>query len=163
MTHGPDERKAVSPILATMLVVVITLVASVAVGGFIFGTIGQSQNIAKVTVAGSSLAAADFRTSGTTSTFTCSVTSSPAGLSLTNSGSAAVTVIGVSITWAGAGNAFSLSGPCSVDAAGGPGATQYLVFPHTSVVTTDAVVGQTYTGTVAMSTGARLLFTGVRH
>ena len=155
------KRTAIDSIVATVLVVGVTLVASLAVGGFIFGTFGQSQNVSQVSVTGTALLAADFTAAGTTSTFTCSSSASGGWLAVTNTGTASARVTGVTITWGGANDAYTLSGSCSIDAVGGASATYFITFPATTNVTVDAAAGQTYTGTVVMSNGAQLLFTGI--
>src|SRR5437588_4395411 len=81
------ERRAISPIIATVLIIAVTLIASVAVSGFVFGIFGEGQNSAQVAVTGTALLAADFQSGGSTSTFTCASASSGAYLTLTNTGS----------------------------------------------------------------------------
>src|SRR5260370_4045944 len=65
------KRRAISPIIATVLIIAVTLIASVAIGGFVFGIFAQGQNSAQVAVTGTALIAADFLTGGSTTTFTC--------------------------------------------------------------------------------------------
>jgi flagellin-like protein len=154
------EGRAISPILATVLVVVVTLIASVAVSGFVFGVFGQAENSAQVAVTGTALLAADFKSAGTTTTFTCATTSSQAYLTLTNTGSAGASITAVTIAWAGGHGGYTLSGACSVGASGSGTATTYIVFPATTQIAPTASTGQAYTGTVALSNGAQLLFTG---
>src|SRR2546426_944962 len=83
-----EKRRAVSPIVATVLTIAMAVVASFAVGGFVFGTISQSQIAPQVTVTGQSFPASAFVTGGSTTTFTCATIPSGAYLSLTNTGSA---------------------------------------------------------------------------
>jgi len=154
--HG----RAISPIVATVLVVAVTLIASVAVSGFVFGVFGQGQNTAQVAVTGNALLAADFTGAGTTTTFTCATTSSLAYLTLTNTGSAGASVTAITITWAGGQTSYTLSGTCRIGASGSATATSYVIFPATTLITTSAVTLQAYTGTVALSNGAQLLVTG---
>jgi flagellin-like protein len=42
------RRRAISPIIATVLVIAITIIASVAVAGFVFGTASSGENTAQV-------------------------------------------------------------------------------------------------------------------
>jgi len=160
-----EKRRAVSPILATVLTIAMAVVASFAVGGFVFGTISQSQIAPQITVSGQSLPASAFVTGGSTTTITCSTIPSGAYLSLTNTGSAKGTVAGVTITWAGTNNAFTLTGGCTVGALGSSTATSYINFPSSNKLTApgavNAVSGGKFTGTVTLSGGVRLVFTGI--
>ena len=158
--HG--QRKAISPIIATVLIIAVTLIASVAVGGFIFGVFGQAQNSAQIAVTGAALTAVGFGT-GTGGSVTC-VTASPATpyLTLTNTGTGNAAVASITITWAGADNAFPLaaSATCVIGAAGTASATTYAEFSGLPLVTTPADKGQAFTGTVTLTNGAQLLFSG---
>ena len=155
-----NMRRAVSPIIATVLIIAVTLIASVAIGGFVFGIFAQGQNSAQVAVTGTALLAADFLSTGGTSTFTCASASSLAYLTLTNTGTGSASVATISITWAGANKAYSVSGACNIGASGSTSATTYLIFPVTTQITPSAIAGQVYTGTVTLSNGAQLLMTG---
>ncbi len=157
---GREKRRAVSTILATVTTVVVAIVASVAVSGFVFGALFQSSNGVRVVVIAESLPASAFMAGGSTTTFTCATSSSGAFLSLTNSGSGRGTVAGVTITWAGNDNPFSVSGVCAVGASGSSTATFHLLFPATTKITPSAVAGQPFSGTVTLSNGAQILFTG---
>ena len=160
-----SPRKAISPIIATVLIIAVTLIAAVAIGGFVFGIFGSSSSSAQASVTSQNLVAADNKALGSTSTFTCNVAGVANDLTLTNTGTAATTVTGVTITWAGAVNSFTPSTACTVAAAGNAGATTNgnpisILFPATNTLTVSAVTGQTYTGTVTLGNGAVLLFTG---
>ena len=156
------QRKAISPIIATVLIIAVTLIAAVAIGGFVFGIFGTSSQAAQISVTGTTLTAAGFGT-GTAGTVTC-VTTAPATpyITLTNSGSASAQVTGVTITWAGASNNFALTAAttCSVGAAGSTSAVTFAEFVATPKVSAGTVAGQGYSGTVTLSNGAQLLFTG---
>ncbi len=156
------QRRAISPIIATVLIIAVTLIAAVAIGGFVFGVFGTSAQSAQISVTGTTMAAASFQPAGTAGTITC-VSTAPIApyITLTNSGTAAAAVTGISITWAGANNNFALTAAttCSVGAAGSASATTYAQFvaPKVSVL---SVTGQTYSGTITLNNGAQLLFTG---
>ncbi len=81
-------------------------------------------------------------------------------LTLTNTGTGGASVSTVSITWAGGNTAFSVSGTCNIGAAGSATAARYIIFPANAKITPGALGGQVYTGTVTLSNGAQLLFTG---
>src|SRR6266550_402820 len=154
------QRRAISPIIATVLIIAVTLIASVAIGGFVFGIFAQGQNSAQVAVTGTALLAGDFLTGGSTTSFTCASTSSLAYLTLTNTGTGSASVATISLTWAGGNSAYTRSGTCNIGASGSTTATTYLIFPITTKITPNAISGQTYTGTVTLSNGAQLLLTG---
>ena len=154
------QRRAISPIIATVLIIAVTLIASVAIGGFVFGIFAQGQNSAQVAVTGTALLASSFLTGGSTKTFTCATTSSGSYLTLTNTGSGSASVATISFTWAGGNTAYTGPTNCNIGASGSSTATTYLLFPVTSTVSPSAISGQTYTGTVTLSNGAQLLLTG---
>jgi len=164
--HGKyAPRRAISPIIATVLIIAVTLIAAVAIGGFVFGIFGSASSSAQVQVTSQNIIAADNLSSGTTKTFACNTLGAANDITLTNTGTAATTVTGVTLTWAGAVNSFTPSTGCTVAAAGNTGATTNgnpisIIIPTTNTLTTNAVTGQTYTGTVSLGNGAVLLFTG---
>jgi hypothetical protein len=69
-------------------------------------------------------------------------------------------VTGISIAWAGGNTAYTVSGTCNVGASGSGTATIYIIFPAYNTITPSAIVGLTYTGTVTLSDGEKILFTG---
>ena len=154
------NKRAISPIIATVLIIAVTLIASVAIGGFVFGLFSQGQNSAQIAVTGTAFLASNFRASGTTKTFTCGTTSSASFLTLTNTGTGTVASATVSISWAGANTAYVLSGLCIVGASGSSTATTFVISPATTQIIPDASTGQVYTGQITLSNGAQLLFTG---
>ena len=162
--NGKYGRKAISPIIATVLIIAVTLIAAVAIGGFVFGIFGSASSSAQVQVTGQNLVAADLLSTNAAASPTCNVAGAANDLTLTNTGTAATTVTGVTITWAGAVNSFSIAA-CTAAAAGNAGATSNgnpvnILFTATNHLSTDAVTGQSYTGTVTLGNGAVLLFTG---
>ena len=155
------RRRAISPIIATVLIIAVTLIASVAVGGFVFGIFAQGQNSAQIAVTGTALLALNFLSTNAGKTFTCASSSSAAYLTLTNTGSGSSSIAAISLTWAGGNSAFTLlSGTCNIGASGSTTATTYVIFPASTKITPSAIAGQTYTGTVTLSNGAQLLLTG---
>jgi len=162
---GCEKRRAIAPILATVLTVAIAVLASLGVSGFVFGTVSLSQVAPQIAMSGHSLVASAFGTGGGTTTFTCTTTPSGAYLFLSNSGGARGTVAGVTIGWAGTNNAFTLSGACTIGALGSPTSNMYITFPSSNRLTApgaiDALSGQTYTGTITLSDGVKILFTGI--
>ena len=156
------QRRAISPIIATVLIIAVTLIAAVAIGGFVFGIFGTSSQAAQISVTGTTLDVAGFGT-GTAGTVTC-VTTGPTApyLTLTNTGTASSSITSVTISWANANNAYQLTAAttCAIGAAGSTSAITYAEFVATPKVSTAPIGGQSYSGTVTLSNGAQLLFTG---
>jgi hypothetical protein len=143
-----------------VLIIAVTLIAAVAIGGFVFGIFGSSSATANVSVTASNFAAASWPAGGPSGTVTCISTGETGQyLTLTNSGTAAGTVTGLTISWAGKTNSLTIPAGCNVGAAGSASATLYLAIasPELSIA---ASSGQTYSLTVTMSNGAGLLYTG---
>ncbi len=161
MRLNKKKRRAISPNVATVLIIAVTLIASVAIGGFVFGILSQGQNPAQIAVTGTELLAADFLSTGATATFTCAAAPSLAYLTLTNTGTGSPFISTVSITWVGGNTAYTPSGACTIGASGSATATTYVIFAATTRITPSAIAGQTYTGTITLSNGAQLLLTGI--
>jgi flagellin-like protein len=163
--HGKyAQRRAISPIIATVLIIAVTLIAAVAIGGFVFGIFGSASSSAQVQVTSQNIVAADMLSTGTSASPACSTTGAVNDVTLTNTGTAATTVTGITITWAGQVNSFSVT-TCTVAPAGAvvsatDGNPISINFPTTEKLLTSGVTGQTYTGTVTLGNGAVLLFTG---
>jgi flagellin-like protein len=158
---GKYGRKAISPIIATVLIIAVTLIAAVAIGGFVFGIFGSSSNSAQVQVTGIALVA-NTESSAGTDAVSCVTYAAGNSLTLTNTGTAATTVTGVSITFGGAVYTYTVTG-CTVTPAGkagvnGAGNPLNLVLTGDSITT--ATSGASYTGTVTMGNGAILIFAG---
>src|SRR5579871_6837272 len=147
------QRRAISPIIATVLIIAVTLIAAVAIGGFVFGIFGTASQSAQIAVTGTSINAAGFGT-GTSGTITC-VTTAPATpyITLANTGTASAQVTGVTITWAGDNNQFALTAAttCQIGGAGSASATTYAQFVATPKVSQAPVVGSTYSGSATLS------------
>jgi len=155
------KLRAISPIIATVLIIAVTLIAAVAIGGFVFGIFGTSSQTAQVAATSTTLPAADFLSANAGTTFTCTTTIPAAGvpyLTLTNTGTAAATATGVTITWAGQNNAFTPAAACSIGAAGSATATSYVNLPLAAHLTANANTGASVQGQVTLSNGAEVLF-----
>src|SRR5436853_7720715 len=161
--HGLREtgRRAISPIVATVLIVAVTLVASVAIAGFVFGVFGTSTNSAQVAVTAASLRSSDFLSTNAGVVFRCGA---PAGsfLTLSNTGTASSAATAATINWAGQTNGYSLvtGSTCQVGASGSGTSPQNLLFASTTRLLTSATAGGTFTGSVTLASGAVLIFTG---
>ncbi len=161
-----SKRKAISPIIATVLIIAVTLIAAVAIGGFVFGIFGSSSNSSEVQVTSIALTAALINAgSGTTSCQTGSIANS---LGLSNTGTSAASVTAATITYGGSVYTWNLvSLGCSVTPAGETGSLSvgnplYLTLSGAAspAFPGGASSGASYTGTVTMSNGAILIFAG---
>ena len=154
-------RRAISSVMATVIIIALTLVASYSISRFIFGISPAAGNASQVSVTRASIAAADFKSSFTGTRFDCG---SPAGsyLTVSNMGTVAVTVISVTLTWAGLTNSYTLSGTCIIGGLGSSTSTQNVLFyaGATQVHNRDATYGGAFTGTVTLDNGAVLPYSG---
>jgi len=133
------DKKAISPILATVILIAITLIAAIAIAGFVFGLFGTFTNTAQVQASPTTCVQAG----GTES---CSIV-------LTNTGNANTQVTGsCSITYDGMTNSATV-------------APLPTVIPSGSSVTvtcTDtgpgAPAGTQVTGSIILANGANALF-----
>jgi flagellin-like protein len=135
------KRKAVSPVLATIILIAITLFAAIAVAGFVFGLMGTFTNVALVT-AGS---------------VSCSGTPEVCLVSLTNTGSGNVLITGVcTLTFAGTiytSTAALQSGSLDAGSSG--------VVSCTTPGPAHAIPGNQVVGSVNLGNGASVLFATV--
>jgi len=114
----------------------------------------------QIAVTGTAFLASYFLTGGSTKNFFCATTSSGSYLTLTNTGTSSASVGAISVTWAGSNTVYTGPNNCNIGAAGSSTATTYLLFPATNTITPSAISGQAFTGTVTLSDGEQLLFTG---
>jgi len=123
------------------------------------GRFGEGQP--QVSVTGIALPAASFG-QGKPINATCVTTPVPADsyIMLTNAGTAEAAVTSVSITWKNATNVFSISGLCNVGLDGTPSSITYLNFGSSNSLAVAAVAGQSFTGTLTLSTGTQIPFSG---
>ena len=82
ITNG--QRKGISPVIATVILIAITLIAAIAIAGFVFGLFGSFTSTARVSGTATCVSGA--------SSLTCTLT-------LSNTGTAATTITGVTITY----------------------------------------------------------------
>ncbi|MDV3243929.1 MAG: type IV pilin N-terminal domain-containing protein [Nitrososphaerales archaeon] len=158
-----NERKAISPIIATVLIIAATLIAFAAIGGYVFGIFGSASNTANVQV--TSAALGHLLAAGS--------------LTLVNSGTGSTTVSGVSITYNGqtcsvpasATNGWSITGNAgnivgAAGTAGATGASQTITVTLTNAggycgtAAPAAAQGTAYNGNVLLANGALASFTG---
>ena len=147
--NSARRRKAISPVLATVILIAITLIAAIAVAGFVFGLFGSFTSTARVQVVYPALS----HTAGPTG----SITFENVGTSNTN-------VNSVSLTYAGA-TCSPFSGPAANPAATAAvtitaGATSVTVYIAPNTCTAPANAGIAFTGSAALSNGGQVPFSG---
>jgi len=131
-------RKAISPVLATVILIAITLIAAVAVGGFIFGLFGTFTSTAQVSAG----------------TVTCSGTPEVCTLPLQNIGSGNTAITGVcNMNFAG-GNYVGTAAIASGSLKAGSSA----IVTCTGPAGPHAAAGTQVTGYVTLGDGAEVLF-----
>jgi len=158
--NGKYGRKAISPIIATVLIIAVTLIAAVAIGGFVFGIFGSSSNSAQVQVTGIALVGATLAGGSNSATPTCATGASANSITLTNTGTAAASATSLSITYGGAVYTFAITGACTVTPAGKASGNPLTLAMAATDLVTGAASGASFTGTVTMSNGAILIFAG---
>ena len=142
--NSPRDRKAISPVLATVILIAITLIAAIAIAGFVFGLFGSFTSSAQVTVQVTRCIATTAN-----STNACIVT-------LRNTGTANVAVNTCSIQVGGAATAGTLKPtvPFTVSASGSRVAV-------CTAAGTAQTVGAQAVGSFSLSNGASVPFSGV--
>ena len=149
------KRSGISPVLATIILVAITLVIAIAVVGFVFGVFGQFQNPPQVSASAS----------------LSSQNGLSGGITLYNSGSSAATVVSISLTYNGqtcqasytsSGSSVPASSSLYLAIQAGsfnPGSNFYNC--GQTGTTSTAQPGMSYSGSVALAGGAQIPITGV--
>ncbi len=151
---GQHQRKAISPIIATVLIIAITLIAAVAIGGFVFGLFGSSTNTAQVAATSTSVPST-LATTGFTAA--CAAATGANGfVALYNSGTVPTTVTLAAMTYGGSTYTVAPTGGtlCSASA----GSTIYIQI--SALGATVPSKGAQFTGYVATSNGAQVVFAG---
>lgn len=148
-------RKAVSPIIATVLVIAITLIAAVAIGGFVFGLFGTATSNANLSIQTSPPPSCSIGGTATIPALSCVVY-------VQNTGASAG-----GITAAGPAASASFTGPQTIPANSvGTASTPPAPNPNQIVLTITVVsgqpamtVGQTVQLYLVQSDGPNLAFT----
>ena len=115
----------------------------------------------QVAVIAAPLRSADFLSTNVGTTFTCGAAAG-SYLTLFSTLSTDNMVTAATINWAGQNNSYSLAAgsTCLVGPYGSARETQNLLFAPTTNLLTTATAGGTFRGTVALASGAVLIFTG---
>jgi len=136
-----QRRKAISPVLATVILIAITLIAAIAIAGFVFGLFGSFTSSAQVSAQVTSCS----RIAGNE---VCSVT-------LTNSGTSNAAATVCSIQLSGTAAAGTVTGtPLNVPASGNVGAVCTVTAGAAQTAGSQAV------GSFSLSNGASVPFSG---
>jgi len=144
------HRKAISPVLATVILIAITLIAAIAIAGFVFGLFGSFTSSAQVSAQVQSCYATKNGGVGTVAhNNECTV-------KLTNTGTSNVAVTGGSVQIGGAASACNAAPTGTIPASGS------LVVTCTQLVATpNQTIGSMAVGQFSLSNGASVAFTGV--
>ena len=136
------NRKAISPVLATVILIAITLIAAIAIAGFVFGLFGSFTSSAQVSA----------------QVTACSISGKVCTLTLTNTGTSNAVANACSIQDQGVASAGNVGGTTSFPA--GQTATGFTctIAPTGGV---HSVAGSQVVGSISLSNGANVPFTGV--
>jgi hypothetical protein len=153
---GPSARRAVSEVIAGVLILAIILVVFVATSGLWFGNLspsGSSAKPANVDVNGLVVPAGIDH--GTTYVYCSAETATPAGayMHLYNSGTVTTTARLLSFSFNGESVPITLSGACAI----APETGLYLVILSLPF---QATIGEKYSGHVSFANGAEVEFAG---
>jgi flagellin-like protein len=135
-----QKRKAISPVIATVILIAITLIAAIAIAGFVFGLFGSFTSTAQVLVSSASC------TTGVTPACT---------LTLSNSGTANTAVVASTFTLTYGGVKYG--GSCAAAPVITAGAATSV---SCSVAGATAVSGEQFTGSLGLSNGGVVSFSG---
>lgn len=132
------RRKAISPILATVILIAITLIAAIAISGFVFGLFGTYTNTARVEAI----------------SYSCSGTPEVCTIGLENIGTANTALVGsCTMTFSGT----SYSGVAAVSSGSLNGGSTAIV-TCTGPAGSHAPVGSQIEGSILLNNGADVLF-----
>jgi flagellin-like protein len=150
--HG-RKRKAISPVLATVILIAITLIAAIAIAGFVFGLFGSFTSSAQV------------QASVTTCTYAVPTYES-CTLQVLNSGSANTATAGCSltlggVTYTGTTGAVANHVQAAITATAGGSTT---IFCNLAAATPAVAppLGSRITGSLQMTNGASVPFSGTQ-
>jgi flagellin-like protein len=132
------RRKGISPVLATVILIAITLIAAIAISGFVFGLFGTFTNTAKVEAV----------------SYSCSGTPEVCTIGLENIGTANTALSGsCTLTFGGS----SYNGVAAV-ASGSLNGGSSAVTTCTGPAGSHATVGSQIVGSILLNNGADILF-----
>jgi flagellin-like protein len=154
-----NKRKAISPIIATVLIIAVTLIAAVAIGGFVFGLFGSSSSTAQVTSVNAALIHLPVG-AGLAVTCASSAGATPGGfVQLQNTGTVNTVITAVSLTYGGSTYSATLTS-CLGSQLGTVTAGSSLFLQFTANAALASTSGQQFNGFVVTSNGAQVVFAG---
>ncbi|MEM3804287.1 MAG: type IV pilin N-terminal domain-containing protein [Conexivisphaerales archaeon] len=159
--RNKGKKRAISPVIATVILIAITLIAAVAIGGFVFGLFGSFTSSAQVSVTGADITA-NAVASGNQNTYYCRTTttstlSNYAVLSNTGTSSASVTSVSIKVNGVNMPlTGLNATGACSVLA----GKSLYLYQISISNSNGSVSSGTGYLLTVTLSNGGQVPYQG---
>ena len=146
-TTNVKGRKAISPVIATVILIAITLIAAIAIAGFVFGLFGSFTSNAQVTATATCVAG----------------TAQPCTVYLSNTGTANTNVLSASITFGGKTTALTFgtqgTGQCgaALPAAVTAGTTCNVVFNYSGT----GSAGSQFVITLSLANSGQPQATGV--
>ncbi len=151
------HRKAITPVLATIILIAITLIAGVAIAGFVFGLFGTSANSPAVGFVTSDV---DHVTAaGGQGTWDATCAPSKGGdswLQFKNSGGGPTSLVSMKLSYNGATIPANFLASCTVAAQ----ATIFVQFSELKSAGPAANAGDTFSGSATLSNGATVPFSG---
>ena len=154
--NSPRRRKAISPVLATVILIAITLIAAIAIAGFVFGLFGSFTSSGQVSLLATNIPAPT--TAAALTAPVCTAGGSPPAapyLGFKNTGTASVSVTTLSLTYGG--STYTVAAPAGCSVAAGNIAWLALTTNHLGGT---ANTGQQFVGSASMSNGASVPITG---
>jgi flagellin-like protein len=142
-----QNRKAISPVLATVILIAITLIAAIAIAGFVFGLFGSFTSSAQVSAQVTSCKAGP--AASTAHNNECTVL-------LTNTGTSNVAVTGGAVQING--GSVACNGALVLPTIAASSSASFTCFQL--VATTGQTVGAQAVGSVSLSNGATVPFSG---
>jgi len=147
--NNARRRKAISPVLATVILIAITLIAAIAIAGFVFGLFGSFTSTARVSETGTALV------HGT-------LAAGPTGsITVMNTGTLNTNANSMTLTWGGA----TCSPAMAVTTVNAGGALVTLTIAGVGscgvAPMTASNAGEAFTGSIALSNGGQIPFSGV--
>ncbi|MDG6981107.1 MAG: type IV pilin [Nitrososphaerota archaeon] len=145
-------RKAISPVIATVILIAITLIAAIAIAGFVFGLFGSFTSTARLAVSATSISATSFTTTCTT---TCTIT-------VQNTGTANAAITSITLVYGGVTYTGTIATASQPTVTAGSSYTLELSVAGTWSPSSfgAASSGQAFSGSLGASNGGSISFTG---
>lgn len=151
--YGKNKRKAISPVLATVILIAITLIAAIAIAGFVFGLFGSFTSSANVSAAVTSCT----NSTGTSAGFeTCDLQLSNTGSA--NTGATACSMVFGGSTYAGTVTLYTSAALSTTTSNIKAGTTTYA--SCVTAIAGDPGAGAAVTGSLSTTNGGSVPFTG---